>query len=179
MIKQEKLNLEELKWFVEDGTLCKGLDKFNLNFDELKSVYEKHNAIYMDSLPRGSFDTPVAHLANFRVQSFNAWSGTLSQLKEELFPLFKGGYTVCIMAGTVRAGKALCKDIEDMGFINTVFFEKRPEKLQNKAINILTGTIQSGFQISDMKLAVITHSKTNQSTKKAKKASSKKCYSFA
>lgn len=40
MIKQEKLNLEELKWFVEDGTLCKGLDKFNLNFDELKSVYE-------------------------------------------------------------------------------------------------------------------------------------------
>lgn len=77
------------------------------------------------------------------------------------------------MAGTVRAGKALCKDIEDMGFINTVFFEKRPEKLQNKAINILTGTIQSGFQISDMKLAVITHSKTNQSTKKAKKASSK------
>ena len=41
MIKQEKLNLEELKWFVEDGTLCKGLDKFNLNFDELKSVYEK------------------------------------------------------------------------------------------------------------------------------------------
>ena len=127
----------------------------------------------MDSLPRGSFDTPVAHLANFRVQSFNAWSGTLSQLKEELFPLFKGGYTVCIMAGTVRAGKALCKDIEDMGFINTVFFEKRPEKLQNKAINILTGTIQSGFQISDMKLAVITHSKTNQSTKKAKKASSK------
>ena len=30
MIKQEKLNLEELKWFVEDGTLCKGLDKFNL-----------------------------------------------------------------------------------------------------------------------------------------------------
>ena len=173
MIKQEKLNLEELKWFVEDGTLCKGLDKFNLNFDELKSVYEKHNAIYMDSLPRGSFDTPVAHLANFHVQSFNAWSGTLSQLKEELFPLFKGGYTVCIMAGTVRAGKALCKDIEDMGFINTVFFEKRPEKLQNKAINILTGTIQSGFQISDMKLAVITHSKTNQSTKKAKKASSK------
>ena len=64
-----------------------------------------------------------------------------------------------------------------MGFINTVFFEKRPEKLQNKAINILTGTIQSGFQISDMKLAVITHSKTNQSTKK--RSVIKKRYSFA
>ena len=154
-------------------TLCKGLDKFNLDFNELASVYEQYNAIYMDSLPRGSFDTPIRHLANFSVQSFNAWSGTLSQLKDELFPLFKGGYTVCIMAGTSRAGKALRQDIEDMGFMNTVFFDKRPEKLQPKAINIITGTIQAGFQFNDIKLAVITHSKTNQSTKKAKKASSK------
>ncbi len=171
-LKQEKLDLEELKWFVEDGTLCKGLDKFSLGFEELVDKYTFFNAIYMDSLPRGSFDTPVAHLSNFRVQSFNAWSGTLSQLKEELFPLFKAGYTVCIMAGTARAGRALCDDITDMGFVNCVFFEKRPEVLQKKSINILTGTLQSGFQISEMKLAVITHSRTNQGAKKAKKVNS-------
>lgn len=170
--KQMKLNLEELKWFVEDGTLCKGLDKFCLDFNELTDVYQEHNAVYMDSLPRGSFDTPIGHLANFRVQSFNAWSGTLSQLKEELFPLIKSGYTVCIMAGTSRAGKALADDIADMGF-DSVFFDKRPERLQQKAVNVLTGTLIAGFQISEIKLALLTHSKTNQSSKKTKKASSK------
>lgn len=172
MSKQERINLEELKWFVEDGTLCKGLDKFSLNFEELVDIYNTYNAIYMDSLPRGSFDTAVSYLANFTVQTFNAWSGTLSQLKEELFGLVKGGYTVCIMAGTSRAGKALADDINDMGY-DAVFFEKRPTKLQQRCINVITGTTLSGFQFSAIKFALLTHSRTNQGTKKRKKVSSK------
>lgn len=170
--KQERLSLEELKWFVEDGTLCKGLDKFSLNFDELTDVYEKNNAVYMDSLPRGSFDTPVAHLTDFTVQSFNAWSGTLSQLKEELFGLVKGGYTVCIMAGTSRAGRALCEDIKDMGY-DAVLFDKAPVQLQPKMINIIPGTMAAGFQFSQIKFAFLTHSKSLQSGKKRKKSSAK------
>ena len=170
--KQERLNLEDLKWFVEDGTLCKGLDKFGLDFSELTDMYAQHNAVYMDSLPRGSFDTPVKHLADFTVQSFNAWSGTLSQLKDELFGLDKGGYTVCIMAGTTRAGRALAEDIRDMGY-DAVFFEKYPPQCQQKAVNVITGTMMAGFQFSQIKFALLTHSKSSQSSKKHKKASSK------
>ncbi len=170
--KQERLNLEDLKWFVEDGTLCRGLDKFGLDFSELTDMYEQYNAIYMDSLPRGSFDTPVKHLADFTVQSFNAWSGTLSQLKDELFGLVKGGYTVCIMAGTTRAGRALAEDIRDMGY-DAVFFEKYPAQFQQKAVNVVTGTMMAGFQFSQIKFALLTHSKSSQSSKKHKKASSK------
>lgn len=170
--KQERLNTEELKWFVEDGTLCRGLDKFSLNFDQLAAAYEEFNAVYMDSLPRGSFDTPVRYLANFTVQTFNAWSGTLSQLKEELFGLVKGGYTVCIMAGTARAGRALADDINEMGY-DALFFEKRPQTFQQKTINVITGTMLAGFQFTGIKFALLTHSKSNQSTKKHKKVSSK------
>lgn len=170
--KQERLNLEDLKWFVEDGTLCKGLDKFGLDFSELTDMYAQHNAVYMDSLPRSSFDTPVKHLADFTVQSFNAWSGTLSQLKDELFGLVKGGYTVCIMAGTTRAGRALAEDIRDMGY-DAVFFEKYPAQFQQKAVNVVTGTMMAGFQFSQIKFALLTHSKSSQSSKKHKKASSK------
>lgn len=171
-IKQEKLDLEDLKWFIEDGTLCKGLDKFSLNFHELTDYYQSCNAVYMDSLPRGSFDTPVGHLANFTVQSFNAWSGTLTQLKEELFGLVKGGYTVCIMAGTSRGAKALADDINDMGY-NAVFYEKLPEKFQAGAVNVITGTMVGGFQFSQIKFALITHARTSQGKKKRKKVSSK------
>ena len=171
-VKQEKLNLEELKWFIEDGTLCKGLDKFSISFSELTDIYQQNCAVYLDSLPRGSFDTPVCHLATFSVQSFNAWSGTLSQLKDELTPLMKSGYTVCIMAGTARAGKALCEDINDMGF-DAFFFESRPSRLQARAVNILTGALPAGFQMSSIKLAVITHTRSLQSKKKNKRVSSK------
>ena len=171
-VKQEKLNLEELKWFIEDGTLCKGLDKFSISFSELTDIYQQNCAVYLDSLPRGSFDTPVGHLAAFSIQSFNAWSGTLSQLKDELTPLMKSGYTVCIMAGTARAGKALCEDINDMGF-DAFFFESRPSRLQARAVNILTGALPAGFQMSSIKLAVITHTRSLQSKKKNKRVSSK------
>jgi transcription-repair coupling factor (superfamily II helicase) len=170
--KQEKLYLEELKWYVEDGTLCKGIDKFSLGFDELVSVYEADNAVYLDSLPRGSFDTPVRHLANFSVQSFNPWNGTLAQLKEELTGLIGSGYTVCITAGTARAGSALARDIGDMGF-DSVFFAKKPQSFRPGAVNVITGTMPGGFGISDIKFALITHSRTNQSGKKHKKVSSK------
>lgn len=169
---QTKLMNEELKWLLQEGTICRGIDKFTLDFDELCRIYEQNNAVYLDSLPRGSFDTPVRNLSNFVCQSFNPWSGTLTQLKDELFPLVKTGYTVVLMAGTSRAGKALANDICDMGF-DSVFYEKRPKTLQKGAVNVLTGTLSAGFQISSLKFALLTHTKANQSGKKRKKVSSK------
>lgn len=171
-IAAEKLSAEDLKWYVEDGTLCAGIDKFSLTFEEIKDIYLKHRAVYLDSMPRGSFDTPVGSLENFTVQSFNTWNGTLSQLKDELFGLVKGGYTVCIMAGTKRAGSALARDINDMGY-DAVFFDKRPQAFQSKAVNVITGTVPAGFQISQIKFAVISLGVTRQNSKKRSGSSRK------
>lgn len=169
---QTKLMNEELKWLLDDGIICKGIDKFNLTFDEVLAEYEGKNAIYLDSLPRGSFDTPIRHLSNFNCQSFNAWSGTLNQLKEELFPLLKTNYAVVVMAGTSRAGKALAYDISEMGY-DAVFCEKRPSEFRKGTVTVLTGTLSAGFQLSSCKFALMTHTRTNQSKKKHKKSSSK------
>lgn len=169
---QTKLMNEELKWLLDDGNLCKGIDKFNIDFDELCGIYQQDNAVYLDSLPRGSFDTPVGHLSNFRCQSFNVWSGTMTQLKEELFPLLKTGYTVAIMAGTARAGRALSYDISEMGY-DCTFCEKPPREFRKGSVTVLTGTLSAGFQLSDVKFALMTHARTNQSKKKHKKVSSK------
>jgi transcription-repair coupling factor (superfamily II helicase) len=171
-LAQNKLMGEELKWMLDDGVICKGIDKYMLSFDELCSVYEKNNAIYFDSLPRGSFDTPIRNLSNFKSQSINVWSGVFSQLKDEYLPLIKSGYTIALMAGTARAGKALEYDIEQAGY-NCVFFEKRPKELKKGAVNILCGSFDSGFQLTDEKFLLLTHSKTNQSKKKSKRFSSK------
>lgn len=169
---QTKLMNEEVKWLLDDGNLCKGIDKFNIDFDELCRVYQQSNAVYLDSLPRGSFDTPVGHLSNFHCQSFNVWSGTLTQLKEELFPLLKTGYTVAVMAGTSRAGRALSYDISEMGY-DCTFCEKPPQEFRKGAVTVMTGTLSAGFQLSDVKFVLMTHARTNQSKKKHKKVSSK------
>ena len=169
---QNKLMNEELKWLLDDGVLCSGIDKFQLNFDELCALYDDKNAVYLDSLPRGSFDTPIRNLSNFKSQSLNIWSGTMSELKEEYLPLLKSGYTIALMAGTSKAGKALAYDIAEAGY-DAVFFEKRPAQFKKNAVNVLCGSFDAGFQLSDDKFLMITHSKTNQSKKKRKHFSSK------
>lgn len=171
-LNQTKMMDEELKWLLDDGILCKGIDKFQLNFDELCREYENRSAIYLDSFPRGSFDTPVRYLANFKCQSLNVWSGTLSQLKEELFPLLKTNYAVAILAGTARAGKALTYDIGEMGYSCT-FCEKAPDEFVKGTVTVLTGTLSAGFRIADEKFALMTLPRTNQSKKKHKKSNSK------
>ena len=168
----QKLLNEEIKWLLDDGVLCKGIDKFTLDFDELTAEYEKCGAVYLDSLPRGSFDTPIRHLANFRSQSLNVWSGTLNQLKDEIFPLLKTNYAVVVMAGTSRAGKALAYDINEMGFAAT-YYDSRPSQFDKGKVSVITGTMSSGFQLSDCKFAMMTLAKSNQSKKKHKRFSSK------
>ena len=161
-LSQTKLMNEEIKWLLNDGNLCKGIDKFALDFEDLCADYESCAAVYMDSLPRGSFVC----------ESFNGWSGSLSQLKDDLFPLLKTNYAVCIMAGTSRAGKALAYDIGEMGF-DAVFCENRPAEFRRGQVTVLTGTLSNGFRMSSCKFALITHTKSNQSRKKHKKVSAK------
>ena len=169
---QNKLMNEELKWMLDDGVICKGIDKFQLTFDELCEIYEKNSAIYFDSFPRGSFDTPIRNLSNFKSQTVNVWTGSFSQLKEEYLPLLKSGYTIALMAGTSRTAKALSYDISEAGY-DCIFFEKRPKQLRKGAVNIMSGTFDSGFQLTDEKFLMISHSKTSQSKKKHKRFSSK------
>lgn len=169
---QNKLMLEDIKWLLQDGIICKSIDKFNLDFEDIKYIYESRKAVYLDSFARGSFDTPVGYLSTFRSQSFNAWSGTLSQLKDELFPLVKTNYAVCIMAGTARSAKALAYDLSELGF-NSHYYEKTPKEFTHSTVTVLSGTTSQGFQISSCKFALMTYGKINQGKKKRKHFSSK------
>ena len=168
----DKLWRERIKFSLQDMTLCKGLDKFCLDFEELKAFYEKLGAVYLDSLPRGSFDTPVSCLADLNTQSFNRWSGKTAELEEELRPLLKNKYTVCIMEGTARSARALANDLNDDG-IFAVFADGFPPALQKGAVTVTTGTMSAGFRIADMKFALITHTKAQVRQNKRRKSNSK------
>lgn len=168
----DKLWRERIKFSLQDMTLCKGLDKFCLDFEKLKAFYEKLGAVYLDSLPRGSFDTPVSCLADLNTQSFNRWSGKTAELEEELRPLLKNKYTVCIMAGTARSARALANDLNDDG-IFAVFADGFPPAFQKGAVTVTTGTMSAGFRIADMKFALITHTKAQVRQNKRRKSNSK------
>lgn len=161
---------EDIKLFFEDGTLTKGIDRFNIDFADVLSRYEEMGAIYLDNLSRGSFDTPVRELVSVRAQQNSVWDGTLSTLTEDVAPAIKRGYTCVVLAGTEKAAKELCYDLESAD-IRSLYFAVPPAVFPVGTVSVLPGGVSAGFEYTDLKFMLISFGKSFTATaaKKRKK----------
>lgn len=161
----QKLLYEDIKACVDDGTLCKGLDKFTLTFNELVEKYEQFGATYVDNFARGSFDTPVKSLTTFNGGTLPIWNGKLDVLMEDLKPVLSKDSTVIVFAGTEKSAKNLAETLNDEDF-TSVYFSHIPAKFPKGAVCVLSGSLTSGFSFPREKLYVFTYSKVYQSKAK-------------
>ncbi len=148
---------EAIKAMFEEGELCPGLDRFSLRFSDLLGYYEKMGVVYMDNLPRGSFDTPVKELVGISARQIPAWNGSISVLEDDLRSLSSMSERTCVIfAGTPKAADALCGDLEKDGF-NAVFMRDMPSELPKGTITVLSGSISAGFEYPLPKITVVSH----------------------
>jgi len=164
---------EELKAYIEEEIVCKGLDRFVLRFDELLDKYTDLGAIYLDNIARGSFDTPVKGLATFNAKQFSPWNGSMAVLVDDIKPVCKK-YAVFVIAGTEKSAESLAGDLKQDGFAASYMKTPPPECVPG-TITVLPGGFSAGFEYPDAKLSVITYgSRTalpvKKSTKKVNKA---------
>ena len=161
----QKLLLEDIKACVEDGTLCKGLDKFTLNFNELVEKYTQFGATYVDNFARGSFDTPVKSLTTFNGSTLPVWNGKLDVLIDDIRPVLSKDSTVIVFAGTEKSAKNLAEALNDEAF-TSVYFSHFPAKFPKGAVCVLSGSLSSGFSFPREKLYIFTYSKVYQTKTK-------------
>ncbi|MBE6784460.1 MAG: transcription-repair coupling factor [Ruminococcaceae bacterium] len=163
-----KLLHEEITACVEEGTLCKGLDKFGLLWSEVLGVFGRNKTLYLDNLPRGSFDTPVKELINFTSLQLNLWNGTLNVLLDDIsYFKNKKDRTCVVMAGTDKAAKALCDDLEKEGY-NVVFFDKMPKEFPKGYVSVIEGALSAGMEYPQDKFRLISYGRRT-APKKLKK----------
>ncbi len=164
-----KLLNQEIKSQFENGVLPKGLDKFSLSFSELLLVYEKQKAFYIDTFPRGTFDTPVKTLTSFNVQQTPVWNGSLEVLTDDLRPALSRGEICIVTAGTEKAAAALAEALETEN-IRAMFFPVPPAEFPKNIVSILPGGVSGGFRYPNEKVMLITYGKTGKalSTKRRK-----------
>lgn len=161
----QKLLYEDIKACVEDGTLCKGLDKFSLTFNELVDQYQKFGATYVDNFARGSFDTPIKSLTTFNGNTLPIWNGRLDVLMEDLQHVVSKDSTTVVFAGTEKSAKNLAEALNDED-ITSVYFPVIPAQFPKGAVCVLAGSLSSGFSYPREKLYVFTYSKVYQSKTK-------------
>ena len=158
----QKLLLEDIKGCVEDGILCKGLEKFTLTFNELVEKYTEFGATYVDNFARGSFDTPVKSLTTFNGNTLPIWNGKLDVLIEDIEPILKKDTRVVVFAGTEKSAKNLSETLNDENIVS-VYFPVIPADFPKGAITVLPGSLTSGFSYPRDKFYVFTYSKVYQS----------------
>lgn len=148
---------ETVKGLFQDGTLCKGLDRYGIQLHELFTVYEKTGAVYLDNLPRGSFDTPVKELITFTAKQISPWNGTFSAIVDDLNAI-RGrlGHTCAVLAGTDKAAKTLADDLENEG-IPAIFCPVPPAELPQKTVCVIPGGFSAGFEYPNAKFTLISY----------------------
>lgn len=165
---------EEVKALLEEGELCAGLLKYMLSKQDILKKYENMRTVYMDNLPRGSFDTCVKALISVNARQTPVWNGSISVLEEDIRNFTDlSKRTILVFAGTQKAADSLNYDLEKDGF-NSIFFETIPDKLEIGTITVVPGSLSSGIDYPKTKFSVVSHSGRTMSAARKKTSKQKK-----
>lgn len=172
------LNLqhETVKGLFSDNVLCRGLERYTLEMFEIQKLYTDMGAVYLDNLPRGSFDTGVKELISFTAKQLIPWNGQLNALKEDITGrMAHRTYTCVIMAGTEKAADTLSQDLESAGISNN-YYPAPPEKFPEGRVSVIPGGLSYGFEYPGSAFCVFTYRKQTASKPKQARKSSKNAF---
>lgn len=163
---------EDIKSYLLEGVLCKGLDSYTETWEYALAKAEEILSIFMDTFARGSYEIPTKTLVSFTARQLSPWGGSLEILKEDLQALTAQGRACVLLAGTEKAAKSIAEDLKTAGFPAT--YIESSENTAKGTITVTSGTISAGFEFPDADFALITHGRiTSGSTKKSKKKKDK------
>ena len=66
---------EDLKSYLAEGLLCKGLDKYSEDWEYALSQAEKVPTLFLDLFARGSYEIPTRTLVNMTAKQLSPWGG--------------------------------------------------------------------------------------------------------
>ncbi len=156
---------EDLKSFLAEGVLCKGLDTYSETWEYALAQAKTVPSLFLDIFARGSYEVPTATLINMSVRQLSVWGGGVQLLTEDLSSLLGQGRACVVLAGTQRAGTALAEDLKQAGF--PVSYQDDPFAVARGTVVVTSGTLTAGFDLPGAAFSLITHGRLM--AKKAKK----------
>jgi transcription-repair coupling factor (superfamily II helicase) len=146
---------EDLKDYLNDGVLCRGLDTYAGDYAQLQAACSRHPTVFLDTFARGSYDQPLNTLINFTARQLSVWSGSLQLLEEDLRGLLTAEHRVAVLGGTERAAKAVAEELKEKGFAAEYYEEL--ETLPRGRVAVLPGGLSAGLEYPGAHFSLITH----------------------
>ena len=161
---------EDIKDYLAEGILCKGLDCFTGDWTDELTELSKRKTIFIDNFTRGSCELALREMVNFNFKQLSAWSGSIGVLCEDLENLRTNNKTCIILAGTKKAAQNTFKDICERGY--SAKFLNSNDEMSGEGLYISEGSLSAGFEYPSAGFCLVTHSQMNISSKKKKRSQS-------
>ncbi len=159
--------VEMLKQFFEDGTLCRGFDRFNLTYEECLELMQQHGTIILENLVHGSIPLRLSDTFAFTAKQTPVWGGSYTQLKEDIDGVISAQSRTAILAGTEKAAKNLCRNLISDGY--DAEYAENPATLSKGKIYVIPGVLSSGFELTSEKFCLISYGQTAYRPEKKRK----------
>ena len=155
---------EDLKGYLSDGLLCKGLDRYSEDWEYALGKAESTPTLFTDLFARGTYEIPVKTLANMTAKQLSPWGGGVQLLVEDLQPLLDQGRACVVLAGTERAGAALAEDLKQAG-LPAAWLDTASTAAPG-TVTVTLGSLSAGFELPDANFALITHGRMTEVKRK-------------
>ncbi len=157
---------EDLKDYLDEGILCKGLEFYSKDWSDALGYAESLPSIFIDTFARGSYEVPTKALVNVTARQLSVWSGGIGLLEEDLRALLNLKRACIVLAGTEKNAKSVAEDLKAAGL--PASFMENPSTAVKGTIIVVAGTLTAGFDFPSGSLALISHGHVSAGVKKKK-----------
>ena len=146
---------EDVKEYLEEGVLCRGLDTYSGDWIYMQSQLEKRSTVCLETFVRGTYEIPVRTLLNITARQLSVWGGSITLLEEDLQAMQFSGLTCIVLGGTEKTASNIAADLKEKGL--SVVYMPDMSEIPDTGIIITTGALSAGMEFPSAGFGVITH----------------------
>lgn len=170
---------EDVKEYLEEGVLCRGLDTYSGDWIYIQSQLEKRSTVCLEAFVRGTYEVPVRTLLNITARQLSVWGGSIALLEEDLQAMQSSGLTCIVLGGTEKTASNIAADLKEKGL--SVVYMPDMSEIPDKGIVITTGALSAGMEFPAAGFGIITHGRHTgkAAAKKRKNKHAQELYSLS
>ena len=170
---------EDVKEYLEEGVLCRGLDTYSGDWIYIQSQLEKRSTVCLEACVRGTYEVPVRTLLNITARQLSVWGGSIALLEEDLQAMQSSGLTCIVLGGTEKTASNIATDLKEKGL--SVVYMPDMSEIPDKGVIITTGTLSAGMEFPAAGFGIITHGRHTgkAAAKKRKNKHAQELYSLS
>ncbi|MBQ7302633.1 MAG: transcription-repair coupling factor [Clostridia bacterium] len=147
---------EDITQLMEAGELCRGLDRFTLDWDAFLQLSEQKGTVILDTFAHTSLDIPLRAMYTVNARQLPIWSGGLDILTDDIQDLLRQNMACVVLAGPEeKTAKTLAEDLKKRNI--PAIYAPAPQAPIKRQVLVIRGGLSAGFELPEASVAVITH----------------------